>query len=685
MSVQQLHLYHPRYRPDIDGLRAVAVLAVVAFHAFPSWVKGGFIGVDIFFVISGYLISIIIFENLDEGTFSFSEFYSRRIRRIFPALLLILIACFAFGWFSLLADEYKQLGRHIAAGAGFISNFILWNEAGYFDNSAEYKPLLHLWSLGIEEQFYIVWPLFSWFAWKQRFNLLSLTIVVYITSFIINVKGIDQDVVATFYSPQSRFWELLSGSLLAWFTLYKKNAFAGIKSKIDIWLSIVVYTEKQEGDGKTLANIISIIGLLLLLYGFWRINNEIRYPGKWALVPVSGAVLIIAAGSKAWVNRAILSNKIAIWFGLISFPLYLWHWPILSFVRIVESEVPSRNIRIAAVILSIVLAWITYKFIERPLRFGKYGNAKVALLIVLMVIIGYVGYNTYERNGLNFRKSLANVSPPIERLREDDKASHDICLNSYGLSKSNIRFCRLSILSNKPHIALIGDSHAASLFSGLSKVLSKNNEGLLMLGGRLFVDVATYPDGNEFEIDVYKGGIVATKFIANEESIDTVIMVSRGPFYINDGWNYYLINDRKITNKIDVFERGMRDTLDLMMANNKKVFFLIDNPEVGFNPNKCQNSRPLSIRRSFDCSISRAAYDTRHMEYRRLVFRVMKDYPSVVIFDQAAYLCDEFTCRFKNGSSVLYGDDDHLSVAGSEFMASHLMNVLSGGRSKLLN
>ena len=154
MTVHQIHLSHPKYRPDIDGLRAIAVLAVVAFHAFPNWIKGGFIGVDVFFVISGYLISTIIFENLDKGTFRFSQFYARRIKRIFPALLLVLIACFAFGWLALLADEYKQLGKHIAAGAGFISNFILWNESGYFDNSAESKPLLHLWSLGIEERGY---------------------------------------------------------------------------------------------------------------------------------------------------------------------------------------------------------------------------------------------------------------------------------------------------------------------------------------------------------------------------------------------------------------------------------------------------------------------------------------------------------------------------------------------------
>jgi peptidoglycan/LPS O-acetylase OafA/YrhL len=158
------HLTHPKYRADIDGLRAIAVLSVVLFHAFPTLqlsifssltIAGGFIGVDIFFVISGFLISTIIFDNLARGSFSFLEFYSRRIKRIFPALLLVLITCFAFGWFALLADEYKQLGKHIAAGAGFVSNFVLWNESGYFDNSAETKPLLHLWTLGIEEQFYI--------------------------------------------------------------------------------------------------------------------------------------------------------------------------------------------------------------------------------------------------------------------------------------------------------------------------------------------------------------------------------------------------------------------------------------------------------------------------------------------------------------------------------------------------
>ena len=686
MIVKQEHLSHPKYRPDIDGLRAVAVLAVVAFHAFPSWVRGGFIGVDVFFVISGYLISIIIFENLDRNTFSFTEFYARRIKRIFPALLLVLIACFAFGWFALLADEYQQLGKHMAAGAGFISNFTLWNEAGYFDNSADTKPLIHLWSLGIEEQFYIVWPILLWFAWKRKFNLLTITIFVAIASFVLNIKGIKQDMVATFYSPQTRFWELLCGSSLAWITLYKKNAFSNLKHKLNYWLSRAIYSEKRESEDKTLLNVLSFVGLLLLAYGFFHIHKEFSFPGKWALVPVLGAVLIISAGSNAWVNSTILSNQVAVWFGLISFPLYLWHWPILSFARIVESEVPSRNIRLAAVVLSIVLAWVTYKFVERPLRFGNYSKLKVTLLVVLMVTVGYIGYNTFERNGLPFRKALLNVSAPIERLGDDNPDLHKSCLDYYGIS-DNIRYCRVSIYDNKrPHIALIGDSHAASLYSGLSKQLMKNNEGLLLMGGRLFIDVAFYQEGNQFEVGVYKGGILATNFIARQSEIDTVIMVSRGPGYIKSNSNYYLISDPTIKDRKKIFEIGMRKTLDLMVANNKKILFFLDNPdEIGFDPEKCKDKRPLTTIRKFDCSIPRAHFDARQKEYRDLVLEVLNDYPSVILFDQAAYLCDESSCKFKDASSVLYGDGDHFSVHGSEFMASKIIDVLNGAHSKILN
>ena len=182
MNSSAPHLSHPKYRPDIDGLRAIAVLSVVLYHAFPSTVEGGFIGVDIFFVISGFLISTIIFDNIHDGSFSFAEFYARRVRRIFPALVLVLCFCLGLGWFALFADEYKQLGLHVSSGAGFISNLVLWHESGYFDLSAEFKPLLHLWSLGIEEQYYLIWPLLIWGAWKCNARLVWVTAIAALLS-----------------------------------------------------------------------------------------------------------------------------------------------------------------------------------------------------------------------------------------------------------------------------------------------------------------------------------------------------------------------------------------------------------------------------------------------------------------------------------------------------------------------
>jgi peptidoglycan/LPS O-acetylase OafA/YrhL len=195
----------PEYRADIDGLRGVAILSVVGFHAFPQLVRGGFVGVDVFFVISGYLISSIIFRSLSQGRFTLRAFYARRIQRLFPALIVVLVACFAVGWLTLLANEYKQLGKHIAGGAGFSANLILWSESGYFDPAAELKPLLHLWSLGVEEQSYIAWPLLLFLAWKRRLSLLSLTLFVIAVSFWLNVSTSRTNPVAAFYSPIPRF------------------------------------------------------------------------------------------------------------------------------------------------------------------------------------------------------------------------------------------------------------------------------------------------------------------------------------------------------------------------------------------------------------------------------------------------------------------------------------------------
>ncbi len=390
------HLSRPKYRADIDGLRALAVLSVVVFHAFPDYLPGGFIGVDVFFVISGFLISTILFENLQKGSLVFSEFYARRIKRIFPALITVLIACLGVGFLCLLPDELNQLGKHVAAGAGFISNFILWGESGYFDHASESKPLLHLWSLGIEEQFYIVWPFLLALAHKLRLNLFKFTLFFLGSSFLLNIWMVNQYPTATFYAPFTRMWELLFGAALSWVILNKSNLFSRL--------------------GPGIKNALPLFGLALFTWGIFFMSKELSFPGVWALLPVLSAVCVITGGSEAWINRSLLSNKILVWFGLISFPLYLWHWPVLSFGHILYFDTPPLKYRVLAVIFSIFLAWITLKWIENPIRFGtRYTALKVRGLCGVLLVVGVVGLVIFTSN---FSKSRTFETLILKRKQE---------------------------------------------------------------------------------------------------------------------------------------------------------------------------------------------------------------------------------------------------------------------------
>lgn len=369
------HLAHLKYRPDIDGLRAVAVLAVVGFHASPHWVRGGFVGVDIFFVISGFLISTILFGSLGGQGFSYAEFYARRIRRIFPALVVVLAATFAFGGFVLLSDEFRQLGKHTLASAAFVQNLVLWGDAGYFDTAAESKPLLHLWSLAVEEQFYIFWPLVLGLAWRRpgRGVLVWMGVAIGL-SFLLNVATVFRYPDAAFYSPLTRVWELGAGAVLAYLGLRRQPHRVATRRE---WLGGA--------------------GLLLIAVGLVAIHRSKAFPGFWALLPVGGACLCIAAGPGAWINRHILGSRPFVWIGLISYPLYLWHWPLLAYARVLENGMdPPRAVRFGAVAVSVLLAWATYRWVERPLR-RRDGTAVVAGLALAMGMIALMGALAWSR------------------------------------------------------------------------------------------------------------------------------------------------------------------------------------------------------------------------------------------------------------------------------------------------
>lgn len=436
------------YRSDIDGLRAVAVMAVLIFHAFPDALPGGYIGVDIFFVISGYLISGIILRNLQRDRFGFRDFYARRIRRIFPCLILVLLASYAAGWFLSLPDAFQHLGRHIAASAFFVQNMALWTEAGYFDTATELKPLMHLWSLAIEEQFYLVFPLMLYGFWRARAVRLGLWLALLaLGSFLLNLFLSRVNPAGAFFLAPPRFWELLVGGLLVYTQIFQPAILQR------------VLQGREHG--------LSITGAALVGAGLFFIQPDSTFPGWWALLPVAGAFLMIAAGPRAWVNHYILACPAAVWIGLISYPLYLWHWPILVYLRIAQAGVPPWPLRAGALVLSVILAWLTWKLVERPVRFGLKVRIKTAVLLSTLVLAGYLGHDADRRQGLAFRLPEAARALLTYRYDYRDGYREGSCFLRPEQDASAFGQCTDTGRQGADQLLLWGDSHAAHLYQGV--------------------------------------------------------------------------------------------------------------------------------------------------------------------------------------------------------------------------
>jgi peptidoglycan/LPS O-acetylase OafA/YrhL len=613
---------HLPYRPDVDGLRAVAVLAVVLFHAFPSFVRGGFIGVDIFFVISGFLISGILLAELRTGRFSFARFYARRVKRIFPALVLVLGASLAFGWFALFPDEYQQLGKHVIGGASSAANFFYWAQVGYFDTAAETKPLLHLWSLGIEEQFYIVWPAVLLLAWRRRWNLLAVTGGIALLSFLLNIGGIAHHQSASFYSPASRAWELLLGAGLA------------------CWQARPAAAASKAGP-----NVRAWAGVLLLATGFAMITRDRHFPGGLALIPTVGAAMLIAAGPRAWFNRVVLSHPLMVWVGLVSYPLYLWHWPLLSFAQIVESRVPALPIRAGAVGLAVLLAWLTWRVVERPLRTGR-ERWKVTLLAGLMLAAAAAGGAIYLNDGLPSRQPIQdNLANQKALVLVEDTANAAACKRRYGFT-TIYQYCLLAHVERDPTVVLLGDSHAYHVVAGLTRYYDALGENLLMLGTR-------HPYwGLAPGDDPYQQVTQPMLELAlNTPSINTVVFsthirLNRSP----EG---------------AVYVNAARETFRRFLAAGKHVIFMDDVPILSFDPRSCiKRAGVASSATTSPCAVPRADWDRATAEYESILAEFAKEFPRIEWFHSATALCDDKWCHAMMGGRLMYRDDNHLSHDG---------------------
>ncbi|MCK5889714.1 MAG: acyltransferase [Methylococcales bacterium] len=650
---------HLNYRPDIDGLRAFAILLVIVFHAYPRLLRGGFIGVDIFFVISGYLITRIILKGVNQGSFSLLDFYSRRIKRIFPALLVVLLFCLFSGWFILLADEYQHLGQHIAAGSVYVSNFILASEAGYFDTSAELKPLLHLWSLSIEEQFYLAFPFLIILSTKFRTPSILTILACLLFSFSLNIYLIKQDQTTAFFYPQMRSWELLIGSAIAYINLYARPQFDQIAHTI--------FRQKTPNKKINSANILSWFGFLLIVVAWVFFDTKkIVFPGAWALMPAIGTACLILAGNKAWFNQKILSHKIAVFIGLISYPLYLWHWPLLSYLQIIEMEKPSSGLRFLALILSALLAWATYHFVEKKVRYREHWGIPTGLLTGLF-LVGATGFQIDKQQGYAAR--LPNYSNwtagelGITPWQKNNFISQPSCLKQYG----NYIFC----LQENKHLAatavLLGDSHANHFYPGLLNKPATTGGNLFNVGVSSCLPFFDSPDKKCTQL-MNK----ALNLVIEAPAVKTIILSA----YIHSFTDKYIFNNHEINpikKPSTLLKTAMRNTFQQLLNANKRIIFIFDIPKLDFRPLACRK-RPWRINGQIaktPCAIQRAKINEQQQEYRHFISDVLSEFPTITLWDTSPAFCDTQHCWAMKNNKMLYRDNNHLNKTGSLYLSDY--------------
>ncbi len=675
MTTTLLNGSHLPYRPDVDGLRAVAVWSVVGFHLFPEMVEGGFVGVDIFFVISGFLISSILLKSIFDNCYSLLDFYGRRIRRIFPSLLTVLLVCILFGWFVLMPDEYRQLGAHAAGGAGFVANIVLWNEAGYFDSAAELKPLLHLWSLGIEEQFYVLWPVLLWLALKKTpASALLLTAVLAGASLLWNVSTVVSHPVATFYSPQTRVWELLCGALLAWQAphlrgMENSRMYAALKSRP--WLTRI--NDRLLVCRNVHSNTFSILGAALVVYGLYTLNKGSHFPGSVALFPVVGTMLVIFAGKDAWLNRRFLSSRLLVWFGKVSFPLYLWHWPLLSFARILGADVTDIPIRGFVVSTSVVLAWFTYRWIEAPIRAGKNSLA----LVWAMALVAAAGLGVYANDGLAMRltdksRSIAEIfTNPLPTIESFDCGDVIPALR-------NVQFdlgCRLSKKAS-PTILFLGDSHMTHYKNAVWKEFS--DHPILMVAQTSCLPFASYMFSSEKCKNRYEALIA---FVKGSKTLKRIYVSGNWGYlmsgrYDKTGPNWRLAQSPDQQQVTDFLSRG-RVFLETSLEGGKQVVFMHDIPNLDFDIRSCYDLRParLHFGKQGECGLSYANYATRVSGQRDVISKLLSAYPQVTVFDPAALFCDAHICRHQDDALPFYYNGDHVNWFGADKVVKALAQL----------
>lgn len=657
------------YRPDIDGLRTLAVVPVVLFHAGFSAFSGGFVGVDVFFVISGYLITGLLLKDAAEGRYSILGFYDRRIRRIFPALFTVIVATLAAGAIVMLPSELIALSRSALSAVAFYSNFYAWSETRYFGAQPFENPLLHTWSLAVEEQFYILWPLAIALLARKRWRrfLLPVTLAATLASFVMAVLLVDFSQKTAFYMFPPRAWELFLGAILA----------------ID---------PNRLSLGRKLREAAAAIGAMLVLAPVFLYDDRTPFPGLSAVVPCLGTVLII------WSNRSrdtfifrVLGSGPFVAIGLISYSLYLWHWPIFALYRLHTGAAPSAAAATGLTALSVGLAWVSWRYVERPFRVKRHAisDTPADQRKVIFAGLGVMAATALACGALIAFRGLPGRLPAAAvqaDQRPNDLLRHVVgCIAGGDTPMTSVeRDCVASNpLARQADTAIWGDSHARAFALGLQRRLGEEGRPLLVMvrtgcvplpGAKpLFLSDRSSTNCKTFADQ-------ALHALASLPELRTVVLAARweqlggignnGEAVPPDRWLIDAANsERSIANSNRVAKDSLIHTAAALQRAGKTLVIMLQAASFPEGPAKCVARSMWHGRPTTQCEVTEASLRARRAPVLALMQEVAARYPNVVLVDPLPRLCPKGRCIVTLHGASLYRDEHHLTAAGSRYVS----------------
>lgn len=675
-----------KYRKEIDGLRAVAVVPVVFFHAGSSLFAGGYVGVDVFFVISGYLITSIILNDLSKDKFSFITFYERRARRILPPLYLVILCCIPFAWLYLNPFDYKDFSQSLFAVSFYISNVLFWVESDYFAAATELKPLIHTWSLAVEEQFYILFPLLLWLLWKVGSKIsrcVYAIALVGIFSLVLAQYAAFKYPEANFFLLPSRAWELAIGALIAFLFFHRMDIINSITSR------------------RLLNEAMGTSGLVLIFYSVFTYDNTTPFPSLYALAPTLGTALLILSNSETLAGK-VLSAKPTVFIGLLSYSIYLWHQPLFAFMRHYSIEEPSVGVMVFLSVLSVLLAYFSWRYVERPFRDKAVTSRKTIFIFSLAGIVFFaaIGVGGHMQNGFSSRFPEMKA---IYSLVEKSKKSGRICKTSLAKARGIEGACLIGNEEAQPAFIAFGDSHTQTLAGPLGDYAKS-----LSIAGLNYTEEGCR-------------GLALTSKDIRTESVELCSDLKKSfysqldtdliPEYVVMGSRWTLMLERDLFDNMEggvefgkestfvneyteslgykkAIEKDLKYSIDKILDSGRKVILVYPVPEMGWSiPELLQKMSAREL--PWDDTSFATRYDV-FLERNRDTYEALDnigEHENLIRVYPEKFFCNTFAedrCAAVRDGMPLYFDDDHLSYTGASILAKEIIDIIAKHRSDSL-